>query len=493
MKVLFINPKTAGYARSISTPLGLLSIATFLESKNCNVKIYDRSVDKTNIKNVVDSFNPDVVGISLVSYKSVDDTLSVAKYLKSVGLPVILGGPLPSELFKITLDYDFIDMVSIGEGEMTWLDIVRYYEGKIKNINDIKGIAYKNANGEVIRTPERDFMDLSQIPPLNWSLIDVPRYFQSSYGCDRMLYLYSAKGCPFSCKFCYNKDFHKCTYRKRPLEFLLEEIKVLVENYGMNGVYFADELWCRNSEEMHDICDKLKALNLDFVWGCQTRVGIFEQEDFMYMYNSGCRWVFFGVESGSKKILSKINKRIDYEKIEQTFADCTKAGLVCIGSFIVGLPEESTEDIKDTVNLIKKLDTQLINCNYLAVVPGSEIYHDLIANGSYRKIENLEDFAKKNPLDRLEYNFSKVPDIDLKVIRAFFMWRSFTAKDVPGNSNYGFARKVITDAVKSVRTGDFLSFVLSTLYAGTEFLEIFFYSHFLISLKKKYGLDKFRR
>lgn len=493
MKILFINPRTSEYTRSISTPLGILSIATYLESKGYTVKIYDRITEKTGLQTVIDTFKPDVSGISMISYKSISDTLSVAKVLKQNNIPVIIGGPLPSELFEITLKYDFIDMVSIGEGESTWLDIARYYEGEIAHINDIKGIAYKDENGNVIRTEDRDFIDLAEIPPLNWKLIDVPKYFQSSYGCDKMLYLYSAKGCPFSCAFCYNKDFHRCTYRKRPFDVLLEEITTLVNDYGMNGVYFADELWCRNSDEMHEICDKLRDLNLDFVWGCQTRIGIFQREDFEYMYNSGCRWVFFGVESGSKTMLDKINKRINYDRIEQSFSDCTSANIACIGSFIVGFPDETCEQAKETVDLIKKLDTKLINYNYLVVVPGSDFYKKLIADGRYMPIKSLEDFLKNNPMEKLTYNFSQLPKIDMKVIRAFFMWRSFTAKDVPGNDNYGFAKKVITDAIKSVSTGDLLSFILSSFNAGLEFLKVFYYSHFFVSVKKKYGLDTFKK
>lgn len=491
MKILFINPQTSKYTRSISTPLGLLSIATYMESKGHTVKIYDRNTAKAKLKDVIYAYNPDIAGISLMSYKSINDSLYVAQVLKESAIPVIIGGPLPSELAEMTLEYDCFDMVSIGEGEATWSDIVSYYEGKIKDVGSIRGIAYKNQKGEVIRTQKRDFMNLAEIPPINWSLIDVPKYFQSSYGCDKMLYLYSAKGCPFNCTFCYNKEFHRCTYRKRPLEFLIEEIKVLVQDYGMDGVYFADELWCKNREEMHEICDTLRALDLDFVWGCQTRIGIFELEDFEYMYKSGCRWVYFGVESGSKTVLERIKKRIDYEKIEQSFRDCSKANIACIGSFIIGFPDETSEDVKETIKLIKKLDTRLINYNYLAIVPGSEIYKDLVADGRYIEVKNLKDFGRRYPLERLEYNFSLLPANDIRVIRAFFLWRSFTARDIPSNGNYGFAKKVITDAIKSIRTGDFLSFVLSTFYAAAEFVKVFFYSHFFVSVKKKYGLNTF--
>lgn len=488
MRILFINPSTNGYTRSISVPLGVLSIASFLESKGHIVEIYDRTVTKTALEKVVERFRPQLCGISLISYKSIDDMLECAEFMKKLEVPVVVGGPLPSVLAELTLKHNCIDFVSIGEGEFTWLELADYYDGKIDKADNIAGLAYKNENGEVVYTAQRPFVDLSLLPAINWKLIDVPKYFQSSYGCKKMLYLYVAKGCPFSCTFCYNKDFHKSTYRKKPLEILLEEIRFLVENYGMDGVYFADEMWCRNREEMHTVCDALKSLNLDFVWGCQTRIGVFEKEDFDYMYNSGCRWIFFGIESGSQRMLKEINKRIMYDKIVDTFKNCKQANIASIGSFIIGLPGETCEDLKQTVKLIKQLDTSLINVNYLALIPGSEMYKALVDSGDYIESDTLEGFAKRDPLSKLEYNYSKIPDIDIKVVRAYFMWKSFTAKDVPGTEKFGFAKKVIVDALKSVKTGDLVSFTMSTAVAGIEFLRILSYSKFFPKIAKKYDL-----
>lgn len=488
MKILFINPSTTKYTRSISVPLGLLSIASFLQVKGHTVKIYDRTVSKEALKTIVDTFRPQVAGISLVSYKSITDTLELSAELKRYGIPVIIGGPLASVLTELVLDCNSVDAVSLGEGEATWLDIAEKYDGTNDCLRNIPGLAFRAREGETVFTKSREFVNLAELPELDWELIDVPKYFQSSYGCKKMLYLYAAKGCPFSCTFCYNKDFHKSTYRKKPLEILLSEIRHLVTHYQMDGVYFADEMWCCSREEMHTVCDALKSLKLDFVWGCQTRIGIFDEEDFRYMYNSGCRWIFFGIESGSEKVLAEINKRIDYDKIEPTFASCKKAGLACIGSFIAGFPDESCEDLKMTVELIKKLDTSLINMNYLALIPGSEIYKKLIRDGKYEEVKTLEEFGKKNPLDKMEYNYSKIPDIDIKVVRAYFMWKSFTATDIPGTEKFSFARKVVTDALKSVKTGDFISFVVSTAIAGIEFLKVLFYSHFFPDVKKKYNL-----
>lgn len=201
MRILLISPSTSRYTRSNSVPLGLLSIASHLESKGHHVIIYDRTVSKAKLQTVIDAFKPQLSGISLVSYKSIADSLELAKSLKEQHIPVILGGPLPSVLTELTLAYDFIDAISLGEGEETWVELAEYYDGKRKSLKSVAGLAFKTKENCIVYTAKRPFMDLSKLPPLNWNLIDVPKYFQSSYGCKRMLYLYSAKGCPFSCTF----------------------------------------------------------------------------------------------------------------------------------------------------------------------------------------------------------------------------------------------------------------------------------------------------
>ncbi len=338
--------------RAVTLPLGLLSIASYLSANGHTVRLFDRAVELQPLAELDKSFAPDILGVSLISYKSLEDALLVSEHYKQKGLPVIWGGPTASALPKAVFKNRCVDAVSLSEGEATWLDIANACAAGTPELTSIPGLALRGENGEVRYTAQRPFMDLADLPDIDWRFVNVEKYFQSSYGCKRMLYLYSAKGCPFSCVFCYNKEFHRSTYRKRPLQQLLNEIRYLVTKHGMDGVYFADELWCRNRNEMHDICDALRGLELDFVWGCQTRVGVFNEEDFRYMFNAGCRWVFFGVESGSKRILEKMNKRLAYDKVEDNFSACRKAGIVTIGSFIAGFPGETPEELKETVAMI---------------------------------------------------------------------------------------------------------------------------------------------
>ena len=489
MRVLLINPKTEKYTRAITAPLGLLSIASYLEAEGFSVRLYDRTVEKTSLEEVFRSFPAELVGVSLISFLSVYDAEDVSAFLKQRGVPVVWGGPLASELPEAVLKNNCVDAVSLGEGEATWLELAKAVAAGRLDWSGIAGLALRGPDGTAVRTEARPFLDLAVLPDINWRLVDVQKYFQTSYGCKRMLYLYAAKGCPFSCTFCYNKDFHHCTYRKRPMEALLREIRFLVENYGMDGVYFADELWCRSVKDMHEICDSLKSLRLDFVWGGQTRIGIFSREDFAYMYDAGCRWIFFGVESGSKEMLRRMNKKIAFDKIEQTVADCKAAGIVTIASFIIGYPGETVAQARETVDLIRRLDTHMINLNFFIVVPGADIYYQLIDEGKITAITNLHTLADEEPMQQLEYNYSAIPDLDINVIRSYYMWRSFLANDIKvDGKRTSFTKKVITDGLKSVKTGNLKEFIASAWNAGMEFLRTCWYANAYPAIKKKYGI-----
>lgn len=493
INVLLINPETERFSRSVTLPLGLLSIASYLSFHGYSVRLYDRVVEKESLETVAEAFVPDVVGVSLVSYKSIADVCFVSEFFKKQGIPVIWGGPLASELPEVSLKNACVDAISVGEGEQTWLELVQACQRHETDWSQIPGLVIRDPDGNALYTPDRPFLDLGILPETDWSFIDVPKYFQSSYGCKRMLYLYAAKGCPHNCSFCYNKDFHKCRYRKRPMEHVLHEIRFLVETYDMDGIYFADELWCRNVREMHETCDSLKSLGLNFVWGCQTRIGLFGEEDFRYMYDAGCRWIFFGVESGSPRILEQMNKRIAYDKIEQTFADCKAAGIVAIGSFIIGYPGETAQDTKQTIALIERLPTKLINFNYFIAIPGSDIYQRLVDEKRHPGISDFQTLEVQDPMGTLLYNFSELTDREIKVIYSHYMWRSFTTSDlVVDGEKSSFTKKVILDALHtalfSVKNGEFGAFLSYLWFSGVSFLRILFYAKAFPSVKKRFGI-----
>ena len=130
MKVLLINPDVGYYTRALSNPLGLLSIGTYLKQAGHEVMIYDRCVDKTSLKAVIKSFNPGIVGVSVMSSRGLKDAIKVSKAIKASGIKVVWGGQLPSMQTELVLENDYVDMVSYGEGEETWKELVCCMENK---------------------------------------------------------------------------------------------------------------------------------------------------------------------------------------------------------------------------------------------------------------------------------------------------------------------------------------------------------------------------
>jgi len=489
IKVLLINPKPKKYFKSATCPLGLISIATYLNARNHRVKIIDNTVNYFDYKKTIAEFKPDAVGISVISYKSITDAIRASEAAHEAKIPVVWGGPLASDIPETILRHGSIDYVIMGEGEITWEILLGALKDKTA-LSDVDGLAYMH-EGTVCINKDRVFADLAEFPILDWSLVKPSDYFQRLFSASKMLYIYSAKGCPGHCTFCFNKSFNKCVYRKRPFEYCIEEMKYLTRNTGLDGVHFADELWCRNKTEMVENCNQIKNAGLDVVWGCNARIGTYEKDDFNVMFNAGCRWMFFGVESGSETIQQEIQKGIALKKVVETINNCADAGIIPVTSFIIGFPDETPEQVQQTIALAKKIPMAMYDFNFFFPLNGSEMCDKLVAQGRYTIPDTLKSFAKMVPTEKIQINFSKIPAKELKVIRAFFMWSSFIKKEpAPGSGRYGFTRKAVADALKGMFGRGFKNFAVTFIFDAEIFFGIVFGLAFHPGIRRKYGLYK---
>ena len=255
MKVLFINPSVGYYTRALSNPLGLLSIATHIKNNGHEVKLEDRCVHKVNINKLLDSFKPDIVGVSLMSSRGLIDAEKISKAARAKGIPVVWGGQMPSLQMEQVLDLDLVDYISYGEGEETWLEMARNYDVGL-SFDDIRGLAFVK-NGEYIETEKRELMELSVLPKLDWNLINPCDYFQTGYGCKNQVHIYYSKGCIGNCSFCYNNQYNCSVRRQRPLDYVIEEMRLLAEKYGADGFEFTDDLMFSNRAQMLEFCTKI--------------------------------------------------------------------------------------------------------------------------------------------------------------------------------------------------------------------------------------------
>jgi radical SAM superfamily enzyme YgiQ (UPF0313 family) len=487
MKILFIVPATGYYSSALSNPLGVLSIATYLKKNGYDVKICDRNVEGINMDKLITSYNPDIIGVSVLSSRSLKDALKVSKTVKEHKKMLVWGGQIPTMNTALCLSCEYIDYIIMGEGEITFLEFVRKLENS-ESPKGINGIAYRE-NGRITITKCRDFADLKDLPIIDWTLVTPANYYQKYFHSDKMLYLFSSKGCPCNCSFCGNREYHLCTYRMRPADMTIEEIEKLIDNYELNGVYFSDEIWRIKKEDAYEFCRKVKEKNLKFVWGCDSRIGQYNKEDLQTMYDAKCRWILFGIESGSKSILEKIHKGISIDDVEENINNCKEIGITPITTFIIGFPGETEEMVRETVNLAMRIKSKLVQINHYFPMPGSDLQRELVESGKYQPPETLNQLSRVIAQDTLEQNFSQVPSKDLRVIRCFFQWGAFTGKDtINQDSAFAFARQAISDMFSVITKKGILFFIAGAFTAAKEFLYIFWHVIAYPGIRKKYGL-----
>ena len=488
MRILLIVSDTGYYRSGLSNPLGVLSIATYLKKNGYEVKVYDRNVDRTKLEKIMKIYNPDLVGVSVVSSRGLKDARKVSRTVKKFGKPVLWGGQMPTMQTELCFDCRDIDYIVMGEGELTFLEFVRKIEND-ESPDSIDGIAYRKGK-KIIYTKCREFVDLKDLPLIDWTIAD-PRVYYQKYIYDNLLYLFSSKGCPFNCSFCGNLGYHRCTHRRRPTDMTLDEIANLVNNYNLKAVYFTDELWCAKKEDAYEFCRKVKERNLKFFWGCDSRADQYTKEDMQVMYDAGCRWLLFGGESGSELMLKKINKGIKSSGVEDAVKNCKEIGIAPIVTLVVGLPGETEEEVRATIALGMKLLTKFVLVFHYFPTPGSDMERELVEKGLYKPPLTIKEIGNAVAMETLENNFSMIPSKDLKVIRCFFLWAAFTQSgsfDPQNKKSFAFAKDTIHDFINAITKRGLKLFFTGAYSAGKEFMYIFWHVIAYPKTRKKYGL-----
>lgn len=485
MKVLLINSESLYIKQKAAIPLGLLSIATFLTSNGHTVRIYDRAVEKKSVKTQLDDFKPDIVGIAAPA--SFNDALKISRIVKERSIPVIWGGQVTSLIPDIVLKSGVVDFVVVGEGEITMLALINALINKT-SFHSVDGIVFIE-DGKIITNKEREFAELSQLPIIDFSYVDPTKYWIKNSNYDKLLFVYATKGCPFSCSYCYNSCLSKGIWRARPAEYVLSEIKYLIENFGMEGVYFTDDLFFSNKAYLKSFCNSIIDSGLKFVWSCEARADCCTREDLQLMYDTGCRWIFFGIESGSEEMQIKLRKGLDLQKARKTIEICREIGITTTTSFMLGFVDETEDEIRKTVEYAKSVKADSKIAFKFKPIPKSKLYEELIREKRISEPRTLKDCKNFTWMDALYHNYSKVPDKDLKVISSFFYLSLLrNGKKDKKSESRGWTKRLFFQTLDILKRGSFKSIILLILSAK-ELFEIMYYAVFFPKVRRKYGLD----
>ena len=273
----------------------------------------------------------------------------------------------------------------------------------------------------------------------------------------------------------------------------MHDIEYLVKRCGANGIYFSDEQFVPNKAIRNQLLDLIIESGLDFVWGCQMRLGVLKTEDIDYMFKAGCRWILFGIESGSPEMIKKIKKGTDLSLAKPTIDYCMKIGMTVQATFIIGFPDETEDELRQTVDLAKQLSASLPVLNILTVLPNSEIYFNQVENNpDYHPPKRISDLIKfeRTMTDNPSINLSKIPFVELKVIHHYFQWKDFSRKDSVVGDEFGVVKKLARDTFNRVFKHGLVGFFYGSYHSVKQFVTVFFYSHCFPSIIKKYGLNQ---
>ncbi|HPN81664.1 MAG TPA: radical SAM protein [bacterium] len=396
---------------------------TIIESKILGGKdyVYDRQKARREIIETAIRLQPKIIGFTASTIEINEVVWLNNQIREKINCYSIIGGPHVTASPAEVLGRGF-EVAVIGEGEETTLELIRELEKDVPELSSVKGIAWldKNQNKTVINS-SRELIDISELPLPAYDKVNMDYHTKVWDDVIRGIPIKSvmvmgSRGCPYSCTFCAcNKVFGR-RVRYRSLDNIKKELILLRDQYGVEGVWFADDTLTVNYDYVKKICGLMKELGM--YCGAQSRVDLTNEGVVRLMRDSGCLQLDFGVESGSQRVLDEIiNKRIKLADITKAFELCHKYGIRTEASFMIGLPGENKEEMVKTFELAQRIESDHYSFSIFMPLPGTKLYDDFFA-GSLN-LDDYNDITFHQSADK--FNKSLVSSAELDVL--FRQWR----------------------------------------------------------------------
>lgn len=420
-KVVLVNPGIHYVGPKMNQGLypntAIMILATILHNAGFRVKVIDGrylTVDDA-VESISREINKDLayIGFSVMTIQ-LPWAYRVSQAIKSrhPDTLIVWGGTHPTLFPEQTVEDPAVDIVVVNDAAATVSSLsLNISEGT--ELAKIPGIVYKE-NSNIIKTPpNQDKDDFSNVPYIDFSLLDHKRYSRNNnmaievfYGGkyqDRIVYpLLAGLGCSYRCTFCINVILER-KYYYRSAEEIVERIKFLQGNYGADFIHPMDENFFISKKRTFELLDLLEKENIHVKWRPQSRPDHFA-DDYINvdvakrLDRSGMIVVAMGAESASKEMLDKLRKNLKVEQMIKAVEILSKTNIVPKMNFMVGLPGETEADIKKTFQLAFRL-RRMVKKSCISVVsfrpyPGSELYDELVSKYGYVPPSNLRDWTK---------------------------------------------------------------------------------------------------
>ena len=369
------------YAYRKYPPFGILYVAGALRKAGFKVKIVHPVKDRPKaVMEAVKRDKPVFVGLSVIHTPLLSEDIEISKMLKEAGVPVVWGGIYPSMVPEIALAADYVDYVLTGEAELTAPELADTIASG-KRPDRIPGAGYMEDGKAVVEQCGRFSENLDNFEPA-WDLLKLGEYLEvSEGGASRLMMVPLSRGCPFRCAFCYNQSNpDRRKYRVHGADWVLRQVDFLQKRLAANAVrWIGDNPFGKRRQGMK-IIEKV-----GLPWVAASRIEIINEEFCDWLKRSKCRYLGFGFESGSKKVLNILNKDVTPEQMERGVRNLDQCGIYASASWIHLVPHETDEDRRETREFMDHLHGTYSNIFHdiggLRPYPGTPIWHDALKIG----------------------------------------------------------------------------------------------------------------
>lgn len=387
MKILLINqpientiasvmPKELEEGLSFLPPLGLMYVAAYVKKTTSHdVEILDcqvKGIGYDRLKEEIRRIHPDVVGITAMTFTLID-VMKTARTVKEVNpdIKVVLGGPHVMIFPEETIQNSEIDFLVLGEGEGAIQALLANIDDREK-LKNVRGLVFKDGEN-IVNTGRADFIqNLDDLPFPARHLTPYMDYFSVLSPRRPVTTMFTSRGCPFRCLFCDRPQLGKI-FRARSAKNVVDEMEECAR-MGIQEIFVYDDTFGVDRQRILDICAEIDRRGISLVWDIRTRVNTVDAEVLAALKRAKCQRIHYGVEAGTKKILTVLRKGITLEQVAEAFRLTKKVGIQTAAYFMIGAPTETREDIMETIQFMKKIDPDYVHITIATPFPATDFY-----------------------------------------------------------------------------------------------------------------------
>jgi len=363
---------------SLMPPLELISLgAVAREWHGAEVQLIDAIAEKLDGESTmkrIHQFAPNLI-VSITGFECFEEDMDMSRLIKKNNeqAKLVLFGHYATTFPKETLTHSSADFVIMGEGDLIFHDLLTSLFGS-KPLTEVKGVVYKSEEQFVVQGAGERIPNPNELPIPCYDLLPKEAYYEPlmarPYGM-----IQTSRGCPYQCNFCVKSYGSKLTTLS--VDRMIKEIKLWKQLHDIRSLRFIDDTFTVDKKRVIELCKRMIEEQFDLKWACLSRTDNIDRELLEWMKRAGCYRIYFGMESGSKRMLEMYHKKFTLEESLEAFSLCREENIESAAFFMSGHPQESEDDFQKTLAFVRKSELNFASFNPLTPYPGTSLFTEL--------------------------------------------------------------------------------------------------------------------